>query len=160
MTDKELKKLTRLQLLELLVEQGKELERQKARAERAEKKLRERNLLLGEAGSIAEAALRIQGVFEAAQAAADQYLDSVRGMCGIAVPQEEWKEYEEHERIRESKEAERKRSGQGNAGEGGRESLEESRQGNAEDSHRESPEESVQKNPEESRREQPEKGSQ
>ena len=66
MTDKELKKLTRLQLLELLVEQGKELERQRARAERAEKKLRERNVLLGEAGSIAEAALRIQGVFEAA----------------------------------------------------------------------------------------------
>ncbi len=85
MTDKELKKLTRLQLLELLVEQGKELERQRARAERAEKKLRERNVLIGEAGSIAEAALRIQGVFEAAQAAADQYLDSVRGMSGIVV---------------------------------------------------------------------------
>lgn len=113
MTDKELKKLTRLQLLELLVEQGKELDRQRTRAERAEKKLRERNVLLGEAGSIAEAALRIQGVFEAAQAAADQYLDSVRGMCGIAVPQEEWKEYEEHERLRESEEAKQERISRG-----------------------------------------------
>ena len=35
MTNKELKKLTRLQLLELLVEQGKEMERLKRRAERA-----------------------------------------------------------------------------------------------------------------------------
>ncbi len=113
MTDKELKKLTRLQLLELLVEQGKELDRQRTRAERAEKKLRERNVLLGEAGSIAEAALRIQGVFEAAQEAADQYLDSVRGMCGIAVPQEEWKEYEEHERLRESEEARQERISRG-----------------------------------------------
>jgi hypothetical protein len=111
MTDKELKKLTRLQLLELLVEQGKELERQRARAERAEKKLRERNVLLGEAGSIAEAALRIQGVFEAAQAAADQYLDSVRGMCGIAVSKEEWREYEEQEKQKESEGMDRDRGG-------------------------------------------------
>ena len=93
MTNKELKKLTRLQLLELLVEQGKEMERLKRRAERAEEKLRKRMLLLSEAGSIAEASLRLNGVFEAAQAAADQYLDSVRSMYGVAVGREE--EYSE-----------------------------------------------------------------
>ena len=87
------------------------MERQRARAERAEKKLRERNVLLGEAGSIAEAALRIQGVFEAAQAAADQYLDSVRGMCGIAVSKEEWREYEEQEKQKESEGMDRDRGG-------------------------------------------------
>lgn len=89
MTNKELKKLTRLQLLELLVEQGKELERLRRRAERAEEKLRKRMLLLSDAGSIAEAALRLNGVFEAAQAAADQYLDSVRAMHGVAFVREE-----------------------------------------------------------------------
>ncbi len=94
MTNKELKKLTRLQLLELLVEQGKEMERLKRRAERAEEKLRKRMLLLSEAGSIAEAALRLNGVFEAAQAAADQYLDSVRAMHGVAVEREEGYDWE------------------------------------------------------------------
>ena len=91
MTNKELKKLTRLQLL---VEQGKEMERLKRRAERAEEKLRKRMLLLSEAGSIAEAALRLNGVFEAAQAAADQYLDSVRAMHGVAVEREEGYDWE------------------------------------------------------------------
>ena len=94
MTNKELKKLTRLQLLELLVEPGKEMERLKRRAERAEEKLRKRMLLLSEAGSIAEAALRLNGVFEAAQAAADQYLDSVRAMHGVAVEREEGYDWE------------------------------------------------------------------
>lgn len=37
-----------------------------------------REIELQEAGSIAEAALRLNGVFAAAQKAADQYLDSVR----------------------------------------------------------------------------------
>ena len=51
-------------------------------------------LLLSEAGSIAEAALRLNGVFEAAQAAADQYLDSVRAMHGVAVEREEGYDWE------------------------------------------------------------------
>lgn len=97
MTNRELKKLTRLQLLELLVEQGKEMERLRRRAERAEEKLRKRMLLLSEAGSIAEAALRLNGVFEAAQAAADQYLDSVRSMHGAAIRNGEQGEYPDRE---------------------------------------------------------------
>ena len=42
-----------------------------------EKELSERKILIEEAGSIAEAAISINRVFEAAQAAADQYLQSV-----------------------------------------------------------------------------------
>ena len=41
-------------------------------------KLESRALALSEAGSIAEAAIRINGVFEAAQRAAEQYLMNVR----------------------------------------------------------------------------------
>jgi len=46
--------------------------------ERAEQKLREREIHISEAGSIAEAALAVNGIFEAAQQAADDYLRSVK----------------------------------------------------------------------------------
>lgn len=73
-----LRKMGRLQLLELLATQEKELIA--LRAELAEKTalLEEKRLAMDEAGSIAEAALRLNGVFEAAQRAAEQYLVSVK----------------------------------------------------------------------------------
>ncbi len=78
MANKELKKLNRAELLELLVEQGKEIEQLRAELAQAKDKLSEREIMLDEAGSIAEAALKINDVFTAAQQAADQYLDSVK----------------------------------------------------------------------------------
>lgn len=74
----ELKKLNRQALLEILVAQSRridELEEQLAEAKAA---LQERSIMMDDAGSIAEAALKINEVFEAAQAAADQYLKGVR----------------------------------------------------------------------------------
>ena len=44
----------------------------------ARQQLEERRIMTEEAGSIAEAAFRINRVFEAAQAAADQYLENIR----------------------------------------------------------------------------------
>ena len=70
MTDQELKKLRRSDLLELLIAQGKENEQLRARLAQAEAQLAERKVLLTKAGSIAEASLQLNGVFEAAQAAA------------------------------------------------------------------------------------------
>ena len=78
MTDEALRRLKRGDLLELLVAQGKEMEALQARLRRAEEALESRRIQLDEAGSIAQAALQLNGVFEAAQAAADQYLESVR----------------------------------------------------------------------------------
>lgn len=46
--------------------------------EETKQKLEDRRLMEQEAGSIAEAALRINKVFEAAQQAADQYLENIR----------------------------------------------------------------------------------
>ena len=46
-----------------------------------EEQLKDRRILLGQAGSIAEAALRLNGVFEAAEAAAQQYLENVRRLA-------------------------------------------------------------------------------
>lgn len=78
MTGKELKKLSRAELLELLLQQSREMERLQRKLDRAEKQLQSRQIMLEEAGNIAEAALRINEVFEAAQQAADQYLENVK----------------------------------------------------------------------------------
>lgn len=78
MTDEELRKLKRADLLELLVAQGKENEALQEKLRQAEAALWDRQIQLDEAGNIAEAALRLSGVFEAAQQASDQYLESIR----------------------------------------------------------------------------------
>lgn len=78
MTDKELRKLSRRDLLELLLAQSREQDALKQELAKAREELAKRQICLEQAGSIAEAALRLNGVFEAAQAAADQYLESTR----------------------------------------------------------------------------------
>lgn len=80
MTEKELKRLSRSELLELLLVQTRETERLTKKLERAEKLLSNRQLEMEKAGDIAHAALAINGVMEAAQAAAQQYLDNIKRM--------------------------------------------------------------------------------
>lgn len=82
MTDNELKKLNRAELLELLVEQSKKIDELQSRLDEAEAKLAGRQILLDEAGSIAEASLRLNGVFEAAEEAAKQYLENIQRLSG------------------------------------------------------------------------------
>lgn len=77
MTEKELKKLNRAELLELLLVQTKETERLQKQLEKAEEELSSRYLRVLEAGNLAQAALSVNGVMEAAQAAAQQYLDNI-----------------------------------------------------------------------------------
>ena len=78
MTDKELRKLKRIEILELLLEQSRENERLRAEIEEMKKKLEDREIAIKESGSIAEAALKLNGIFEAAQKAADQYLENLK----------------------------------------------------------------------------------
>lgn len=78
MTDKTLRRLSRRELVELLLAQSKEVERLRAELAQAEQQLKSRQILLREAGSIAEASLRLNEVFESAQKAADQYLLNVK----------------------------------------------------------------------------------
>ena len=78
MTDKELKRLGRSELIEILYELQKRNDDLMQENRQLKEALDDRQLHLSEAGSIAEAALRVNGVFEAAQAAADQYLQSIR----------------------------------------------------------------------------------
>lgn len=80
MTDAELKKLKRNELLQMLIEQSKVVEALKAELEEKDRLLKEKEILINNAGSIAEAALGLNKVFEAAQAAADQYLYNVKNL--------------------------------------------------------------------------------
>ncbi len=78
MTERELRRLSRKDLLEMMIEQKKELEALKLELEEARKALQNREIMLDEAGSIAIAALQINGIFEAAQAAGQQYLENIQ----------------------------------------------------------------------------------
>lgn len=102
MTEQELRSLSRKELLEMMIEQGKELEFVKAEYEKdleflkaehekeitslkaeledARKALQKREIAINEAGSIAVAALQVNGVFEAAQAASQQYIENIRSL--------------------------------------------------------------------------------
>ena len=77
MTDRELKKLNRAELLEVFLIQSKRVEELESQVEKLRSQLEEQSIAIGQAGSIAEAALRLNGVFEASQRAADQYLENV-----------------------------------------------------------------------------------
>ena len=78
MTDKELRKLSRTELLELLLVQAKEIDQLKRELELLQTQVQQRKIDLAKTGNIAEAALHLNHVFEAAQAAADQYLESIK----------------------------------------------------------------------------------
>ena len=84
MTDQDLRKLRRVELLELLVELSEENEGLRMRNAMLSEQLENRELGLREAGSIAEAALHISGVFQAAQDAAELYLENVKRLSGGA----------------------------------------------------------------------------
>lgn len=81
MTEKELRKLGRAELLELLLEQAREFEALEQRLNAAEAALNSRQVQLDTCGSIAEASLKLSGVFEAAQKAAEQYQSNVERLC-------------------------------------------------------------------------------
>ena len=78
MTDKELRRLSRSELLEMLIAQTEENSQLKIRLEQAEAQLRDRRIEIDKAGSLAEAALSLNGVFQAAEAAAQQYLENIQ----------------------------------------------------------------------------------
>lgn len=81
MADKDLQKLSRLDLLELLIEQRMELIDVKERLQAAEEKLQNKEIIISEAGSIADAALQLNDVFTSAELACKQYLDNVQVIC-------------------------------------------------------------------------------
>ena len=78
MTEKELRKLTRYQILELLVVQTERADRLQSRLEALEKQLNEQDMQILSLGSIAEASLQLGGIFQAAQETAEIFVNAAK----------------------------------------------------------------------------------
>lgn len=76
-TEQELKKLKRTELCDLLLEQVKVIEDLQEKVDIQEEKLAERKVHIDKAGTIAEACFHMNGVLEAAEKAAQQYLENI-----------------------------------------------------------------------------------
>ena len=80
MADRELRHMRRTELVEIIFALKQSEDQLKAENADLTAKLEQRQIHLDSAGSIAQAALELNHVFEAAQAAADDYLASVRSV--------------------------------------------------------------------------------
>lgn len=78
MTERDLKKLNRSDLLEMLLSLSRENELLRKDVEVLQAQLNDRMMTIENAGSLAEAALQLNGVFEAAQSACDQYIQNMQ----------------------------------------------------------------------------------
>ena len=78
MTEKDLRKLNRYQLLELLIVQTDRADKLQAKLDELEKQFKAQEFTMTSLGSIAEASLQLGGVFEAAQKAGDIYIEAAR----------------------------------------------------------------------------------
>lgn len=93
MKEKDLRRLKRVELLDMLIEQGRlvdaqaeEIKKLKEEREELNRKLEDRRISLEKAGSIAEASLGIAKVFTAAEEAAKIYLENLREKSGSEIP--------------------------------------------------------------------------
>lgn len=80
MTEKELKKLNRTELLQLLLLQTQQTEQLQKELEQTKRQLADRQLRLQNAGDLAHAVLEVNNVVGAAQEAAKQYLENIAAM--------------------------------------------------------------------------------
>ena len=80
MTDKELKRLSRAQLIDIIYQLQLKQEELTEENRNLKEKLAEKRIRLDQAGNIAEASLALHNVMQAAQDAANQYLDEIRVM--------------------------------------------------------------------------------
>ncbi len=76
--------MSRSELLEILILQVEENEKLKTELEACKSELEKRNIAFSETGTLAEAAVRINEVFEAADAAAKQYLENISVVSNAA----------------------------------------------------------------------------
>lgn len=77
MTEKELRRLRRTELLELLVEQGRIVERLQKEVTALRAEAEERRISIEKAGSIAEASLSLTKIFEDAEEASKLYMENI-----------------------------------------------------------------------------------
>ena len=89
MTDKELRKLRRDDLLQILINQQKQIDTLNEQLEQSKQALANRDIAIQEAGTLAEATLKMNGVFEAAQNAAEEYAQQMQKRADALVAEAE-----------------------------------------------------------------------
>ena len=80
MTDKEFKRLSRAQLIEVIYQLQLQIDKLNEEKQALENELEDKRLRLQSAGNIAEAALEINDCFRSAQNAAEQYLNEIKAI--------------------------------------------------------------------------------
>ena len=80
MTDKEFKRLTRAQLIDIIYQLQLQIDTLNEQIQNLETALQDKRLRIDNAGNIAEAALAINDCFLSAQKAAEQYLDEIKAI--------------------------------------------------------------------------------
>ena len=78
MTERELRRLSRGDLLELLLAQRRENEQLRCLLDQTQSQLTDRTIQINNAGSIAEVSLQLSGIFDAAQDSCKYYIENVR----------------------------------------------------------------------------------
>ena len=78
MTEKDLRRLSRSDLLELLLAQRRDNEQLRCILDQTQAQLAERTIRIDKAGSIAEASLQLSGIFNAAQDSCQYYLENIK----------------------------------------------------------------------------------
>lgn len=78
MTDKELRRLRRTDLMQMILDLTRENELLRSQLEELEEELRKRKIEISESGTLAEAALKLSGVFEAADIACRLYTENIQ----------------------------------------------------------------------------------
>ena len=80
MTDKEFKRLSRAQLIEIIYQLQLQTDKLNEEKQELESELADKRLRLSNAGNIADAALEINNCFRSAQNAAEQYLNEIKAI--------------------------------------------------------------------------------
>ena len=80
MTDKEFKRLSRAQLIDIIYQLQLQIEKLNEEKEEIKSELADKRLRLSNVGNIAEAALEINNCFRDAQNAAEQYLNEIKAI--------------------------------------------------------------------------------
>ncbi|MCD8048340.1 MAG: hypothetical protein LUG52_01840 [Clostridia bacterium] len=80
MQEKELRKMSRMELIEIIYALQQNEKGLRAENEDLKKRLEDKSIKIEKAGSIAEAAVALNSIFEDAERAAEQYISSVREM--------------------------------------------------------------------------------
>ncbi len=81
MTDREFKRLSRAQLIDIIYQFQLQVEKLTEQNRELERELADKRLRLSNAGNIADAALEINNCFRSAQNAAEQYLNEIKTIC-------------------------------------------------------------------------------